>query len=219
MNQSPEEILVNSGAAKSVFVRMGALFVTIRKSHLIYMVDRFFLPIIKAFQKLQKLHDRLQFRQIYMQVCLNLGAAPDRAALGFAPCPYKGGEKNMKGLIRSWVEERSPHSRQHYFRGGRRANWRAHERPLLFVNPVLGENNAANAWQPHTRVRGAGWQFNPEAAQVVTLPSNEMLNAAALLYGNKQGMQGRGRVTHACDVQVKSINYTVKGSGTAHVVF
>jgi hypothetical protein len=215
MNQSPEEILINGGAARMVLTRMGRLYVTIRASHRIYMVDRFFVPIIKAFEKLQKEQASLRFKEVYKQICLNLGAPPERAALGFAPCPYKGTEKNMMGLIRSWVEERSPHSRQHYFRGGNITAWRPYERPLLFVNPVLGQNNSANAWRPHTHARGRGWQFNPDAAEASTMPTIDVLNAAALLYV-KKGMQGRGRVKHARDVQVKSISYKVKGSGTMH---
>jgi hypothetical protein len=217
MNQSPEEIIVTGRQDRLVTACMGQLFVTIREEYSAYMEDRFFLPIVKAFQDMQKNYEVVQFKQIYTQVCLNLGATPEHAELGFAPCPYKGVEKNMKGLIRSWVEERSPHSRQRYFRGGSRVIGRQDERPLLFVNVILGQNNAANEWRPYTHARGRGWKFDPQAAEMAEMPSNDVLNAAAAIY-RKKGMQGRARVKHTRDVQVKGTSFTVKGNGMMYSI-
>ena len=152
------------------------------------MVDKFHHAIVGA---VKSLSGSWSFKEIYEPVCKALGATDSQAKEGCAPCPYKGLIKNMKGLIRSWIEERCPHSRQYYFRAGRLTSWRGSQ-PLLFVNPGLGASNTEVAWTPYKRVRGNGWAFNPDAANLVQQPSQETLNAAAALY-KKRGMQGKNR--------------------------
>jgi hypothetical protein len=112
-----------------------------------------------------------------------------------APCPYTHELKDIKGVVRSWIEERSPHSRQHYFRNGKRIHWNdANPRELLFVNPVLGEKNNAVAWRPYNTVRGGGWSFNPAAANAYVKPSEETLVVASGLY-RRIGVRGAGNQT------------------------
>lgn len=144
----------------------------------------------------------IQPKQLYKTVCLNLGATEAQAIKGMAPCPYTGCEKNIKGVIRSWIEERSPCSRQHYFRGGIIANWKDGDRPLLFVNNKLGKMNASFEWKPYgvdgkrNSVRGDGWIYDPIKAMEFKQPSLVVLKAAESMY-KKQGMQGtnRSRIT------------------------
>jgi hypothetical protein len=176
-----------------------------------WQTDRFFVPITTAAASMPP---NWPFKKLYKAVCLNLGATPEEAAKGIAPCPYNTGvRKDMRGLIRSWVEERSPHSRQRYFRAGSRSGFDAKPnlRPLLFVNPVLGEVNNSVHWAPYTPVRGGGWTYNPEAAEAAEKPSEEDLNAAAALY-LKKGMQGQNRTVSKADVKITNALYTVTGS-------
>ena len=146
----------------------------------------------------------VRFCDIYAEVCRRLGATEDDAVLGIAPCPYSHERKDHRGIIRSWVEERSPHSRQHYFRGGKRVFWRQGERPLLFVNPFLGECNNRNNWMPYTHARGAGWSFNPTEALNWSKPSDEVLDIAAAAY-RKRGMRGYTRTKAVPNVVVAAI--------------
>jgi hypothetical protein len=211
-NQSPESVLLQGQNAFPIS-RAGQLTVSLVETTAMYLTDRYCAPILKAFMALPP---NSQFKAVYPLVCLNLGATPEQAAKGIALCPEKGVLMDIKGKIRSWVEERSPHSRQHYFRGGRIATWGPNARPLLFVNPVLGENNAAGQWHPYIRVRGRGWSFDPSAAEAAPQPSVAVQQAAAALY-RKRGMQGRGRVAHAMNVQVTQLRYTVRGQGSVVV--
>ena len=176
-----------------------------------WQTDRFFVPITTAAASMPP---NWQFKNLYAAVCTNLGATPEEAVKGIAPCPYNTGlRKDMRGLIRSWVEERSPHSRQRYFRAGGRSAFDAKPnlRPLLFVNPVLGEVNNSVAWAPYKTVRGGGWTYDPEAAAAAEKPSEEVLNAAAALY-LKKGMQGQNRTVSKADVKITNAVYTVTGS-------
>jgi len=176
-----------------------------------WQTDRFFVPITTAAASMPP---NWQFKNLYRDVCINLGATPEEAAKGVAPCPYNTGvRKDMRGLIRSWVEERSPHSRQYYFRAGSRSTFdtKPNLRPMLFVNPVLGEVNNSVQWAPYKAVRGGGWTYDPEAAEEAEKPSQEVLNSAAALY-LKKGMQGQNRTVSKTDVAVNHYSYTVTGS-------
>ena len=165
--------------------------------------DRYHAAIVRAAATLKQFH----FKDLYPLVCKNLGATDEQARNGIAPCPYSGeltDSTKLKGLIRSWVEERSPHSRQHYFLGGRRKIWTAkNPRPLLFVNEKLGAVNAANDWMPYTTARGEIWVFSPDLANSAVKPSEEVLNAAAAAY-KKHGMRGATRTVSAADITVVS---------------
>jgi len=152
------------------------------------MTDKFYNAIVSVVKSMK---GSWSFKELYEPICRALGATDSDAKQGCAPCPYKGLTKDMKGLIRSWIEERCPDSRQYYFRAGRLTSWRGSQ-PLLFVNPGLGMNNRKVAWAPYNHVRGMGWAFNPDAAKAVEQPSQEILNAAAALY-KKRGMQGKNR--------------------------
>jgi hypothetical protein len=162
--------------------------------------DRFEDAIINAFKSLEATTSGkgVQPKQYYKQVCLNLGATEDQAMEGDAPCPYNGNIKNMRGLIRSWIEERSPCSRQHYFRGGNITNWKDGERPLLFINNKLGKMNEEFEWKPYgvdgkaNSARGDGWIYHPIKAMQFKQPSLVVLQAAVSMY-KKKGMQGRNR--------------------------
>jgi hypothetical protein len=169
--------------------------------------DRYFAPIIKAVRRVQAINGGhgASFKDIYKFVCLDLGATQEQAILGKAPCPYKGGLKDQKGLIRSWIEEHSPHSRQFYFRAGRRTNWRGDKKRLLFTNSLLGEMNNAVGWQPYRAVRGNGWCFDPLAAQNWVQPSEDVLMIAEALY-KKKGMQGISRTPLKQDVIYSAVN-------------
>jgi hypothetical protein len=135
------------------------------------------------------------FKDIYMNACLNLGSSMSDALHGRAPCPKKCNTiLDIKGRIRSWIEEHSPHSRQHYFRAGKRTSWKDGERPLLFVNEGLKRSNDAANWEPYRAVRGTKWEYNPTQAALSTMPSEEVLAAASLLY-KKKGMRG---TRHTC---------------------
>jgi hypothetical protein len=165
--------------------------------------DRYHAAIVRAAAALKQFH----FKDLYPLVCKNLGATEEQARNGVAPCPYSGELKDstkLKGLIRSWVEERSPHSRQHYFLGGRRKIWTAkNPRPLLFVNEKLGAVNAANEWMPYTTARGEIWVFSPDLANSAVKPTEAVLNAAAAAY-KKHGMRGATRTVSAADITVVS---------------
>jgi hypothetical protein len=163
--------------------------------------DRYHAAIVDAAATLKQFN----FKDLYPLVCKNLGATEEQINKGIAPCPYTGELKDcakLKGLIRSWVEERSPHSRQYYFRGGKRAVWTAkNPRPLLFVNEKLGAVNAANEWMPYTTARGDFWEFNPDRANSVIQPTDEMLDIAAAAY-KKKGMRGKCYTNCTADVTV-----------------
>jgi hypothetical protein len=154
--------------------------------------DRYHDAIISAFTTLHRHYEKLKFKEIYYHVCLNLGASDEQAKSGLAICPYTSQVKCHKGLIRSWIEERSPHSRQHYFRAGKRVFWKQGDRPLLFINEGLAEQNEKVAWEPYKTVRGDGWIFNPIKPNKYTKPSEEILMAAANKY-LKVGMRGAAR--------------------------
>lgn len=171
--------------------------VTIVKSKKVntYLSDRYFIPITQAFKTLHALgRAKIQFKDIYPLVCKNLGATDGQANLGQAPCPYKGIVRDIKGLIRSWVEERSPCSRQYYWRNGKRVHWSFDQRPLLFVNEGLGQKNNEKNWMPYSHVRGNGWIFDPEAAEAWHQPSELVLYAATQAI-QKQGCRGAGNQT------------------------
>ncbi len=159
----------------------------------VILKDRYHDAIVGAFRGRT---GPVRFKQIYSAICLALGATPEEAEKGFAPCPYTGQLKNHEGLIRSWIEERSPHSRQYYFKAGKRTKWREGQRPLLFINPFLGEANNRVNWMPYHHVRGAGWSFDPTAALNWPRPSEEVLNNASAAY-RKQGMRGGSERTAA----------------------
>lgn len=152
--------------------------------------DRYEKAILDAAAELKTFH----FKNLYASVCLRLGATDEQASKGLCPNPYKPEQiKDIRGFVRSWVEERSPHSRQHYFRAGKRTAWLPGERPLLFVNARLFQENTQHAWAPYTHVRGDVWSYDPEAAQASPRPDEAILHAAETLY-RKRGMQGRREV-------------------------
>lgn len=163
--------------------------------------DRYYDAIVESALKWQANNPgrSFRFKHIYHMVCTRLGATIPQAMRGLAPDPYSGEIKDMRGLIRSWIEERSPHSRQHYFRGGRRM--RAGWRPQLFVNWGLGEANTTGAWMPYRTVRGDGWTFNPAAAASWAGPTNDVLVAAEAQIQRK-GMRGHPRTVSKADVAV-----------------
>jgi hypothetical protein len=164
------------------------------ESH-VTLKDRYENAIVGAFKALGAESTPVSFNMVYPLVCTALGSDEQAARYGIAPDPYNPGSlKDIRGLIRSWVEERCPHSRQHHFRAGKRVYWKPGDRTLLFVNYGLAQKNEAIAWTPYKFVRGDGWMLNPEAAAAYSMPSNEVLNAAAALY-KKQGMRGRRNAT------------------------
>lgn len=167
----------------------------------VILQDRYYDAIVGAF-KAQ--NGPVRFCWIYPEICRRLGATEEDALRGFAPCPYSNAIIDQKGRIRSWVEERSPHSRQYYFRAGKRTNWKAGDRPLLFINPILGEMNNNNDWMPYTHARGAGWSFNPVEANLWLQPSDEILDRAASAY-RRQGMRGAVRTNLIQNVPIIAI--------------
>ena len=131
--------------------------------------------------------DGFQFSHLIYSVCKILGASEDQAIAGVTYHPYTGKLiKNTIGWIATWIEERSPDSRQRYFMAGKRYN---STRPLLFVNDKLFEANTKCEWRPYSYVRGDVWRYDPAAAQARVQPEENTLAAAALLY-RKQGMRG-----------------------------
>ena len=156
-------------------------------SYHVVFADRYYWAITDA---VYQLGGEFKFKKLYGQVCSNLGATALQAAKGFAPDPYKAGTvRDIRGLIRSWVEERSPHSMQHYFCNGKRKAWKAGERPLLFINPGLENANSKGGWKPYKYARGTKWSLNKAAAAAYVKPSEELLNSAAALY-KRQGRRG-----------------------------
>ena len=170
-------------------------------------IDRYRTPIIKAVRHAQAINGGAgaSFKNIYKFVCRDLGATEEQAIVGNAPCPYTGILKDQKGRIRSWIEEHSPHSRQYYFRAGRRTNWRGDRSRLLFTNVLLGEKNNAGGWQPYRAVRGNGWCLDPIAAQSWVQPSEDVLMIAESMY-KKKGMQGSPRTPFKQDVIHSAVN-------------
>jgi len=141
----------------------------------LYESERFELAIVSAATKLQfEKGGSWHFRELYPLVFETLGTEST---------------SHIAGCIRSWVEERSPHSRQHYFRGGRRIRWKIGERPLMFVNDILGERNTENGWRPYVHVRGDGWRYSPKEAQRYIAPTSDVLDRAGEEY-LRTGMQG-----------------------------
>ena len=103
-------------------------------------------------------------------------------------CPAKKkpiSRTSMGGRVRSWIEERSASSRQHYFRGGRLQSdgWR----PNLFFNPKLTANNFVRQFKPYSKVKGGKWYMTPTPIDLV--PERTMLEEAERDYRCK-GMQG-----------------------------
>jgi hypothetical protein len=215
MNKSPESAVVKALAvASAAFGRTGMQKISIISLENLYLTDKYHAPITKAAEALGS----FTVSQLYYPVCIAMGGTPQQAAGGLAPCPYTNVLKDHRGLIRSWIEERSPHSRQHYFRAGRLAAWKPNTRPMLFVNEVLGQKNAALEWKPYSYARGHLWSYNPEAAAEVEKPSQAILEAAAALY-KKKGMRGSNHVTATRNVQVKKVNYTTKAAGSVTVIY
>jgi len=118
--------------------------------------------------------------ELYPYVALYLGAKESDVAAKKYICyhPVNGKQISDMGYIRTWIQERSPNSRQRY--------WRSNicsERPyaLLFVNPELGEQNIAAGWQPGSRVRGGHWYLDPDRAlnwYTLYKPTHGTLSAA-----------------------------------------
>ena len=103
-------------------------------------------------------------------------------------CPAKNKPINkaaMAGRIRSWIEERSGSSRQHYFRGGtlRVEGWR----PNLFYNPLLSDANSSHDFMPYKHVRGSSWYLKSTPGELI--PSRKLLLLAEREIECK-GMQG-----------------------------
>ena len=104
-------------------------------------------------------------------------------------CPAKKkpiSKTSMAGRVRSWIEERSASSRQHYFRGGvlQSDGWR----PNLFFNPKLSANNLAGKFKPYKHVIGAKWYVT--ACPIDLIPERTMLEEAERDY-RRVGMQGK----------------------------
>lgn len=154
------------------------------------IMDRWEYAIRKA---VKVFPDGFRLSQLLYPVCIELGSTEDEAKSGITYHPYSGKQiTNTLGWIATWIEERSPDSRQRYFCAGKR--WAATNRPLLFVNDGLYEKNTACNWCPYTHVRGTIWRMDSAAAEARQQPDEETLNAAALLY-KKQGMRGaRNRI-------------------------
>jgi hypothetical protein len=150
----------------------------------VFMKDKYHDAIVETLKNFGEFRPR----DVYTPICLALGASQEDALNGRAPCPYTGNIKDMRALIRFWIEERSPHSRRQYFRNGKRAKW-GNKRPLLFVNHKLGEMNNANSWMPKTYSRGDRWSYNPTTASQVIQPTEDVLNFAAAAYV-KKGQRG-----------------------------
>ena len=180
--------------------------------------DRYEDAILGAFKFLGAESTPVTFNMVYPLVCRALGADEESAENGIAPDPYNPGSlKDIRGLIRSWVEERCPHSRQHYFRGGVRARWLPGQRSMLFVNYGLAHANEAVAWAPYQFVRGDGWMLDPETATAYQKPSDEGLDAAAAQY-KKRGMQGcRNATSSVTDVTKYRREMNVAGTATMAV--
>jgi len=214
MNKSPESAVLKAlAAASAVLERKGEQQISIVSQTKVYMTDKYHAAITKVAEQLGS----FTFSQIYYPVCIELGATPQQAAQCLAPCPKNGNLMNQGGRIRSWVEEHSPHSRQHYFRAGRLVAWKPNTRPLLFVNEVLGQKNAALEWKPYGYARGHLWSYNPEAAEEVEKPSQAILEAAAALY-KKKGMRGSNHVAAPRTTQVTKVNYVAKAAGSVTVI-
>ena len=179
--------------------------------------------ILETFTELDPEQQGLRQRDVYYTVCKKLGASEEDALNHRAPCPYTGElmlKANLTGRIRSLIEEHSPHSRQFYFRGGKRTTWTEQPYRCLFVNWGLEAKNTQNQWMPYTRARGDVWILDPKAAAQYTRPSEDVLYNAELAY-RRTGMRGRNHtklVRDATFVQ-HSLSYTrVLCAGGAAVV-
>ncbi len=175
---------------------------TMMKTKVQYL-DRWCSAIVTAAKKAQarSLNGTFEFKDIRFDVCMALGCDnEDDARRGFAYHPYKGTRINVSGYIATWIEERSPHSRQRYFKGGRRVSkWDENTHPLMFVNEGLARANDKTNWAPFVETKdgqwkrnyvlGSGWRFDPVSARAAKTPSEEVLAAAETMY-HKKGMQG-----------------------------
>ncbi len=158
------------------------------------VMDRWEFAIREA---LKEFPDGFQLRNLLYPVCRNLGASEDEALAGIAYHPYTGKPINVQGWVATWVEERSPDSRQRYFVAGSQYT---SKKPLLFVNDGLYETNTRNDWRPYTYTRGSLWRYDPAAAEARQQPDAEILQAAALEY-RKKGMRGiRNRTAVTQDI-------------------
>jgi hypothetical protein len=128
------------------------------------------------------------FKDLVFPVSMILGADSEEDALkGKTYHPYSGKPiTHVEGWIATWIEERSPDSRQRYFCAGSRIR---SNKPLLFVNDGLYRANTTCAWQPYNYVRGGRWLYNPAAALNRVQPTEEVLEVAAAMY-RKKGMRG-----------------------------
>jgi hypothetical protein len=139
---------------------------------------------------------RFYQRELYPTIALYLGASDEDVKRKKYVCyhPVSGKKISDMGYVRTWIQERSPCSRQRYWR----ANIRSERKfDLLFINPVLGQHNIARNWMPGSQVRGDYWYFDPEEARrwyVMNKPSNAVLtHADASIDPAKRGrMQGTG---------------------------
>lgn len=148
---------------------------------------------------------RFYLRELYPTIALYLGAKEEDVLRKNYVCYHPDNGKQIKdmGYVRTWIQERSPCSRQRYWR-----NNKCSERtyPLLFINPVLGRKNVEQNWMPGSQVRGDYWYFDPDEANrwyVTYKPTPAVLAAAdAHINPAKRGcMRGSGHsVASACAI-------------------
>lgn len=153
---------------------------------------RWGMAILRAIYLLG-LHDgntSFQFKDLCHIVAMLFGAETEEDAhhgVCFHPYTKRQINKNLGAGIATWIEERSPHSRQRYWFANRRVYWTEKQRPLLFINPGLAEANAAKGWRPYSYVRGNGWYLNPVEAKrwfMEDRPSEQVLQEADLVFDN-----------------------------------
>jgi hypothetical protein len=155
--------------------------------------DRWGLAILSAIKSIGCYSGErsFQFRDLRSHMAMLFGADdPRQAAMGMCYHPYNGKLIDIRRhvcYIAFWIEERSGHSRQYYWRANRRVHWSEEERPLLFINPGLAAANNAIAWRPYSQVRGTGWYLNPTEAKrwyKEERPSDAVLAAADAVIDN-----------------------------------
>lgn len=148
----------------------------------IHLKDELYEPILKAILAIGGYWSK--WRPLYEQIKTQLGTTEEQRARRVVPHPNgtEISETNFRGLVRSWVEERSPYSRQYYFRNGLRTTWSEYERPKLFVNIGLGKANIRNHWMPYTYARGDAWILYPKMAALFEGPTQKQLTLAAAKY-------------------------------------
>jgi hypothetical protein len=157
-----------------------------------YKVDRFLKAILETFVELDPEQQGLRPKDTYYSVCKKLGASEEDALNNQVVCPYTGvllSKANLQGRIRSLIEEHSPHSRQFYFRAGKRTTWTDEPNRCLFVNWDLEAKNTQINWMPYETVRGGRWVLDPKAAAKYTRPSEEVIQSAVSMY-KRVGMRG-----------------------------